>query len=82
MIELTEHQIEAMAGPGGEPARAVNPHTHETYVLLPLDEYRRLAGQYDDGGWTREELHAQAWDAGRSIGWDGMDEYDDLPVRS
>lgn len=77
MIELTEHQIHALGGPGSGPSRAVNPRTQETYVLLTLDEYRRLAGdEYDDDGWTRDELHTQAWDAGRSLGWDDMDEYD------
>ncbi len=81
MVELTQNQIDAMGIPSAGPAIAVNPHTRETYVLLPLDEYRRLAGQSDDTGWTREELHAQAWEAGRSLGWDGMDEYDDLPLR-
>lgn len=82
MIELTDYQIKAMDG-GPNPSRALNPRTRETYVLLPLEEYQRLAGEaYDDTSWTREELHAQAWEAGRSIGWEDMDEYDDLPSPS
>lgn len=80
VIELTEQQIAALNPTGAAPTQAVNPVTHQTYVLLPLDEYRRLVGaEYDDTGWTRDELHTQAWEAGRSIGWDETDEYDDLP---
>ena len=83
VIELTREQIEAINGAGAEPPRAVNPVTHQTYVLLSLEEYRRLTGEgYDDTGWTRDELQAQAWEAGKAIGWDGTDEYDDPPVKS
>ena len=82
MIELTEYQIQAM-DVAHSPPRVVNPRTRATYVLLPLEEYQRLSGEpYDDTPWTREELHAQAWEAGRSIGWEEMDEYDDLPSPS
>ena len=82
MIELTAAQIEALNG-GGTPLHAVNPATHETYVLVPLAEYRQLApADHDDTGWTREEIMAQAWIVGQSIGWDDMDEYDDLPSPS
>lgn len=41
-----------------------------------------MAEDYDDSGWTRDELHAPMWEAGKSIGWEDMDEYDDPPVRS
>ena len=82
MIELTDNQIQAMDG-SQTPPRALNPRTQKTYVLLPLEEYQRLASEaYDDSPWTREEMHAQAWEAGRSIGWEEMDEYDDLPSPS
>ena len=83
MIELTEQQIAALNEPNAAPPRAINPVTRETYVLLPIDEYRRLTGvEYDDTGWTRDELHTQAWEAGRSIGWDKTGEYDDPSVPS
>ena len=79
MIELTEVQTVAMADDTA-PTRAVDPRTQATYVLVPLAEFERLVGgEYDDSGWTREELHAQAWQAGHSIGWDAMDEYDAEP---
>jgi hypothetical protein len=61
----------------------VNPLTQETFVLLRLDEYERLKGdEYDDSPWTREELHALAWEAGKSAGWEDMDEYDDIAEKS
>jgi hypothetical protein len=60
----------------------VNSRTNEAYVLLPLDEYERLRhDDYDDTPWTKEELHALAWDAGRHIGWEEMDDYDDAPEK-
>ncbi len=33
---------------------------------------------YDDSEWTRDEMFALAWEAGKSIGWDEMEEYDEL----
>ncbi len=41
-----------------------------------MNGHRPPAEDYEDAGWTRRELHAQAWEAGRSIGWEDMDEYD------
>ncbi len=82
MIELTEQQAQAMAAPGTGPTRAVDPRTQETFVLLRTAEYERLVEEdepYDDSGWTREELLAAAWEAGKAIGWEEMDEYDNLP---
>ena len=40
MIELTEQQRQEMAGP--EPARARDPVTNETYVLVRADVYERV----------------------------------------
>jgi hypothetical protein len=80
MIELTDKQIEAVRHSPAVPARLVNPQTNETFVLLPVDEYQRLKSDaYDDSPWTPEELHALAWEAGKSAGWEEMDEYDELP---
>jgi alpha-D-ribose 1-methylphosphonate 5-phosphate C-P lyase len=79
MIELTEQQIAAVDEQSPTPPRVVNPQTNETFVLLRLDEYERLkVGEYDDSPWTREELEALAWEAGKQAGWEDMDEYDDL----
>ncbi len=80
MIELTEQQIQALENPDAVSPRFVNRRTGEAFVLLRLDDYERLKGdEYDDSPWTREELHAQAWEAGKHAGWDDMDEYDDAP---
>jgi hypothetical protein len=79
MIELTEQQRQALEHPESTPPRVVNPQTKETFVLLRVDEYERLkVDEYDDSPWTREELHALAWEAGKPFGWDDMNEYDDV----
>jgi hypothetical protein len=80
MIELTEQQLQALEKPGATPPRLVNPRTKETFVLLRVDEYERLKeDEYDDSPWTKEELQALAWEAGKEVGWEDMDEYDDAP---
>src|SRR5436190_20752854 len=80
MIELTEQQLQALEHPDATPPRVVNPRTKQTFVLLRVDEYERLkADEYDDSPWTREELHALAWEAGKHVGWEDMDEYDEVP---
>ena len=81
MIELTDQQVLALENPEATPPRLVNPRTKETFVLLRVDEYERLTAGYDDSPWTREELHALAWEAGKHIGWEDMDEYDDAPEK-
>ncbi len=82
MIELTEEQMRALENPEATPPRVVNPRTKETFVLLSADEYKRLKeDEYDDSPWTREELQALAWEAGKQAGWDDMDDYDDFPEK-
>ena len=78
MIALTEQQVHELESPTAVPPRIVNPWTNETFVLLRMDEYRRLKeDEYDDSPWTSEERHALAWEAGKHAGWEEMDEYDD-----
>jgi PHD/YefM family antitoxin component YafN of YafNO toxin-antitoxin module len=73
MIELTEQQMQAMERRDATPPQVVNPRTNETFVLLRADEYERLKeNEYDDSPWTREELHAVAWEVGKE-GWDDME---------
>jgi hypothetical protein len=80
MIELTDQQVDALENTERTPLRLMNPRTKQTYVLLPVEEYERLAeDEYDDTPWTMEELQALAWEAGKSMGWDDMDEYDGAP---
>ena len=83
MIELTQQQLQALQHLEATPPRVVNPNTKETFVLLRVDEYERLKAEaYDDSPWTREELHALAWEARKQAGWEEMDEYDDLPEKT
>ncbi len=65
VIELTEQQLQAIENSEATSPRRIDPRLKE--------------GEYDDSPWTREELEALAWEAGRQAGWDDMDEYDDLP---
>ena len=82
MIELKDEQVESLTVPGVAPPRVVNPRTKEEFVLLRVEEYERLkADDYDDSPWTREEREALAWEAGKAIGWEDMDEYDRLPEK-
>jgi hypothetical protein len=81
MIELTDQQVLALESHEATPPRLLNPRTKETFVLLRLDEYERLTEEYDDSPWTRDELHALAWDAGKQLGWEDMGEYDDAPEK-
>jgi hypothetical protein len=78
MIELTEQQLQALENAEATPPRLVNPRTKETFVLLRVEEYERLQEEeYDDSPWTKEELQTLAWEAGKRLGWEDMDEYDD-----
>ncbi|HET6572212.1 MAG TPA: hypothetical protein VFG68_01310 [Fimbriiglobus sp.] len=82
MIALTEQQAKALEHAETTPPRVVDPRTGETFVLLRVEEYERLkADEYDDSPWTREELEALAWETGKGIGWEDMDEYDRLPEK-
>jgi hypothetical protein len=80
MIELTEQQLQALEDSETTSLRLVSPRTGETFVLLRLEEYEKLQqGEYDDSPWTREELQALAWEAGKQAGWEDMGEYDAFP---
>jgi hypothetical protein len=77
MIELTEQQRQELSEP--EPV-AIDPATRETYVLVRREVYERMKELlYDDSPWTDEERDALAWEAGQTMGWDDMDEYDQYP---
>jgi hypothetical protein len=82
MIELTEQQMQALENANGDAPRVVNPRTKETFVLVRVDEYERLTeDEIDYSPWTREEIEAQNWEIGKSLGWEEMDEYDDIPEK-
>jgi hypothetical protein len=75
MIELTEQQVHALEHPEVRPPRVLNPKTQQTFVLLPMEEYRRLT-EYDANPWTDEEMELLAWEPGARAGWEDMDDYD------
>ena len=78
-ITLTDDQLQVLSGHHPGPPRVLDPHTNQAFVLLRLDEYRRLvADAYDDGPWTRDDLQAVAWDTAERSGWDA--EADDGPA--
>jgi hypothetical protein len=59
----------------------VNPRTRESFVLLRQEEYERLTrNAYDDSSWTNEERDFLRVEALESLGWEGMEAYqDDTP---
>lgn len=82
MIELTDQQAGALESSADAPPLVTNPRTREKFVLLRVADYERLTRHdYDDSPWTREEMEAAAWEAGKSIGWEEMDEYDRPPEK-
>jgi hypothetical protein len=82
MLELTEQQIQALENANGDAPRVLNPRTKETFVLIRADEYERLTeDEIDYSPWTKEEMLTLAWETGKSIGWEDMDEYDDFPEK-
>lgn len=62
MIELTEEQLDALEHPESTLPVVVNPRTQEAFVLVPVDEYKRVKEGYDDSPWTRDELESLAWE--------------------
>jgi PHD/YefM family antitoxin component YafN of YafNO toxin-antitoxin module len=70
--------VEALEKAESTPLCIVNPRTKEAFVLLTVDEYKRLSKDYDDSPWTREELEALTWETGERAGWEDMGEYDEI----
>jgi hypothetical protein len=65
-----------------EIVRAIDPRSNRKYVLLREESFERLKKlAYDDSPWTEEELERLGWEAGETIGWDEMDEYDYIPSK-
>src|SRR4051794_5832709 len=78
MIELNEQQRQAVHRNPSEPVRLVDPETNRVYVLVGAEEFERMRLlAYDDSPWTDEKKAMLAAEAGESIGWDDMGEYDD-----
>jgi hypothetical protein len=76
MIELSQQQIHALERPGATPLRLVHPKTQQRFVLIPEQEFGRLTG-YDASAWTDEEKDRLRAEAVDSLGWEGMEAYQD-----
>lgn len=76
MFELTDEQIQSLSTDEGVPPRVVNPRTHETFVLLRVEEYERLRvdDDYDASPWMREEIEAAAAEIAEATGWAVIEE--------
>jgi hypothetical protein len=78
MIELTQELQQALRAQPAEPLRLIDPQTQEAYVLLRADEYNQLKqAEYDDSPWTDEEMDHLAAEDADSLGWEGMEVYQD-----
>lgn len=74
-IELTDDQMRALSQPHPHPPQVVNPRTREAYVLLRVDQYKKLTEDlYDDSPWTREELESVARQTAERSAWDAQDD--------
>jgi hypothetical protein len=76
MIELTQQQVEDLQRPDATPPRMVNPNTQQRFVLLSEEEYERLTG-YDAGPWKDEERDLLRAETVETLGWQGMETYQD-----
>jgi hypothetical protein len=74
-IELTEDQVRALSQPHPHPPQVLNPRTNEAFVLLRVDQYKRLTEElYDDSPWTREEIESVARQTANRTGWEVEDD--------
>ena len=76
MIELNEELRKTLREQPGKPLRLVDPATREAFVLLRAEDYDRLT-DYDDSPWTDEERGLLRAEAVESLGWEGMEMYQD-----
>jgi len=74
--------IETVVSDAHEPARVTDPHTQQPFVLVPAEEYDRMA-QAEELAALRETYPAQDAVA-RANGWDDpeMDIYNDYDAHS
>ena len=74
-IKLTEDQVQALSQPLSFPPEVLNPRTKEAFVLLRMDQYKKLTENlYDDSPWTREELESLARQTAERTGWEAEDD--------
>jgi hypothetical protein len=83
--ELTEPLQQALDAHPDEPVSVVDPRTHETYVLIRVDEYRWLKGLlYDDSEFPIRDAYPLMDEGDRKEGWDDpdMESYNDGAPRT
>jgi hypothetical protein len=78
MVQLTSDQALAVHGATQQPATILDPTTNETYVLLPKAVYERFRDLYDSSPWTDEEMDLLAGEDADSLGWEGMNAYQEM----
>jgi hypothetical protein len=83
MSTLTPELRKAVQEADGNPVSVVDLETHQEYVLVRADVYRRLSTLLEGGPLTEEEQQAALRAAGERAGWDDpeMDIYDRLYPR-
>jgi hypothetical protein len=65
MIELTEAQRRDLGEP--EPV-AIDPQTHQLYILVRKETYERMKDLlYDDSPWTDDEMDLLSQEAGELL---------------
>src|SRR5260370_37428344 len=74
MFELTPEQRQELTGP--EPARAVDPETNRTYVLVAAEQYERIKGLLE-GAFDIRDAYALMDQVADKEGWNDpeMDSY-------
>ena len=76
MIELSE-PLQTAVEQQAEPVEVIDPRTQVHYLVVRAEYFHHLEKlAYDDSPWTESETALLASEAGRSLGWDAMDEYD------
>src|SRR5262245_49260251 len=67
MPMLTPELKRAVEQAGEDLVRLTDPETQRAYVLMPLDEYEKLAAGDDNSPWTDEEMEALSEEARQSL---------------
>jgi hypothetical protein len=80
MIELSQEQRRELEAP--EPARARDPQTNETYVLVRAEVYERLRALLEGAAFA-EDAYPHVMEVFGREGWNdpSMDVYDELDPR-
>jgi len=83
MIELTPEQRRELKEMNGVAVRAVDPDTHQEYVLVRAEIYERLRTLLTEGDEFVQDMYPHVMEVFGREGWDdpSMDVYNDLDPR-